>query len=125
MTDRPHLRSDEHKQIIPDLSAESRNKGMHYYSVSLSPFLQRRGGCQSLGAQADTLACNAVTINMLHALGSRAKSAHVPSVGATGTRGEAEWRGIIIRNAIYRSCQLAVNLPSTKYQKVYATLLIV
>ncbi len=39
MTDRPHLRDDEHKQIIPDLSANSPNKGMNYYSVSLSPFL--------------------------------------------------------------------------------------
>ncbi len=83
MTDRPHLRSDEHKQIIPDLSADSRNKGINYYSVSLSPFLQRRGGCRSLGAQADRRAGNAVTVNMLHALGSRAKTAHAPSVGAT------------------------------------------
>ncbi len=83
MTDRPHLRDDEHKQIIPDLSADSRNKGMYYYSVSLSPFLRRRGGCRSLGAQADVLAYNAVTVNMLHALGSRAKTAHAASVGAT------------------------------------------
>ena len=83
MTDRPHLRDDEHKQIIPDLSADSRNKGMNYYSVSLSPFLRRRGGCRSLGAQADRRAGNAVTVNMLHALGSRAKTAHAASVGAT------------------------------------------
>ena len=83
MTDRPHLRYDEQKQIIPVLSADSRDKGINYYSVSLSPFLQRRGGCRSLGARADTLACNAVTVNMLHALGSRAKTAHAASVGAT------------------------------------------
>ncbi len=45
-TDRPHLRDDEHKQIIPALSANSRNKGMNYYSVSLSPFLH--GGAAAI-----------------------------------------------------------------------------
>ncbi len=52
MTDRPHLRDDEHKHIIPKLLAEIKNKGDDSYCVPLYAF--KTGGAAQVDSSADS-----------------------------------------------------------------------